>query len=94
MRDYNISIDNQQKTMTVVGTVQLSSKKYTLSWDVDSVDLSLLFLNNEKIVLTKENIYVNTDGTFTDDMTPFKGSFKYSPEYTYVTNGYYIKVRY
>ncbi len=92
--DYNISIDDQQKTMKVVGAVKLNSQRYTSSWDVDSINLYFFFLNDEKVILTKENIYVNTDGNFADDLIPFKGSFKYRPEYTYVTNGYYVKVRY
>lgn len=92
--DYNISIDDQQKIMTVVGTVQLSSTEFTATWDVDSINLYFLFLNKEKVILTKDNIFVNTDGNVADDKIPFKGSFKYRPEYTYVANGYHVNVSY
>ncbi|WP_029910280.1 hypothetical protein [Pelobacter seleniigenes] len=92
--DYNISIDDKQKIMTVVGTVQLSSTEFTATWDVDSINLYFLFLDNEKVVLTKENIFVNTDGNVADDIIPFKGSFKYRPEYVYVANGYHVNVSY
>ena len=90
--DYDTSIDKDKNVLSVEGLLRFASKEFTGSWDLEQVELYFFFFDEEKTIVKKQTLYIDVNTSTADAELPFKGSFKYSPEYSFVSNGYHALV--
>ncbi len=90
--NYDSHVDRIKKLITLDGEIKFNQTTVSGAWDVDEIEFHFYFINNDRYIVERKILRINTSGTFSDKVFKFNKIYQFKDDYKYIIYGYNVRV--